>query len=182
MTCYTVGSVVFLIAPLIAIIVFYSRIMHSLRRAKPESHSKEGNSQQKRKKQNQSIMKIFKSIVAVFLGCYCLFCNFVTLKITYPDILIQNKCHVIRGFSYFVLPLLSSAVNPSILFSCSTNFRHALRALCPLSFCICRSCRELENGSQCQGNVGSCDMLSRSTCQMDESIQIKNWKRTRMKR
>ena len=82
MTYYTVGFVVFLIAPLIAIIVLYSRIMRSLRRAKPESHSKEGNSQQKRKKQNQSIMKIFKSIVAVFLGYYCLFCIFVTLKIT----------------------------------------------------------------------------------------------------
>ena len=73
-----------------------------------------------------------------------------------------------------MFPLLSSAVNPFILFSCSTNFRHALRALCPLSFCKCRSCREIENGPQCQGNVGSCDMHSRSACQMDESIEMKN--------
>lgn len=46
MTYYTVGFVVFLIAPLIAIIVFYSRIMRALRRAKPESHTKDGSSQQ----------------------------------------------------------------------------------------------------------------------------------------
>lgn len=153
MTFYIVGIVIFLVAPLIAIIVLYSRIMRALRRAKPESHTKDGNSQQKRKKQNQSIMKIFKSIVAVFLVCYCLFCICVTLKITFPEVFIKDKCHIIIGFSYYVFPLLSSAINPFILFSCSSNFRHALQALCPLFLCKCCSCRETENGLQRQENV-----------------------------
>lgn len=153
MTYAIVGIVLFLVAPLIAIIVLYCRIMRALSKAKPEIHTKSGNPLQKRKKQNQSVMKIFKSIVAVFLVCYCLFCIFVILRITLPELFVKDKCHLIKGFSYFVFPLLSSAINPFILFSCSTNFRQVLQALCPRSLRERRSCRAITNVSRGQENV-----------------------------
>ena len=141
---YVSGISVFNVAPLIAIVILYSRIMQALRK-KINSGPLSGNtnSEGKRCKQLQHIMKIFKSIVIAYSACFFIFCVYLILKMTFHDIFIKDKCKWILGFSYFVLPLLSTAMNPVILFCFSSNFRHALQTLWPFrqtSFC-CSRCK-----------------------------------------
>ena len=69
---------------------------------------------------------------------------FLVLKMFFPEILTKDKCKWILGFSYFVFPLLSTAINPIILFLFSSNFRHALQTLWPFrlkNFC-CSCCKK----------------------------------------
>ena len=141
---YVSGISMINVAPLIAIVILYSRIIQALRKkfnAGPLSGNT--NSEGKRCKQLQHIMKIFKSIVIAYSACFFLFCVYLILKMTFPEIFIKDKCKWILGFSYFVLPLLSTAMNPVILFLFSSNFRHALQTLWPFrqtSFC-CSRCK-----------------------------------------
>lgn len=141
----------FFVVPFIAIVILYSRVMRVLRRRGPQPESTRdvnyNNSQQKRNKQNQNIMKIFKSIVAVFLVSFCFLGISLILKIIFPELFIKDKCKLIVGFCYYVFPLLSTAVNPLILFTFSTNFRHALQTLFP------RSCRKIDNVIHVQPQV-----------------------------
>ena len=125
---YVSGISMINVAPLIAIVILYSRTIQALRKkfnAGPLSGNT--NSEGKRCKQLQHIMKIFKSIVIAYSACFFIFCVYLILKMTFHDIFIKDKCKWILGFSYFVLPLLSTAMNPVILFCFSSNFRHALQ-------------------------------------------------------
>ena len=140
MIYYITGMTMINIAPLIAIVILYSRILHALQR-RPEYGKGSSYSEQKRRKQNQTIMKIFKSIVVAYFVCFFLLCVYLILKITFSEVFVRDKCRWILGFAYFVLPSLSTAVNPIILFSFSSKFRHALQALfSSLSLGKCRSC------------------------------------------
>ena len=138
---YVSGISMINVAPLIAIVILYSRIIQALRKkfnAGPLSGNT--NSEGKRCKQLQHIMKIFKSIVIAYSACFFLFCVYLILKMTFPEIFIKDKCKWILGFSYFILPLLSTAMYPIILFF-SSNFRHALQTFWPfLRTNFCCSC------------------------------------------
>ena len=139
MMFYVTTFTMFFVVPLISMVILYSSIMRALeRRIKPSNDPNDSNFQRKRNRHSQNIMRIFKSIVAVFLVCYFLYSVCLTLKVTFPDIFLKDKCKLMMGFVYFLLPLLSSAVNPFILFTLSTNFRHALQTLCPISLGKCR--------------------------------------------
>ena len=60
----TAGLIMLTIAPLITIVILYSRIMRALRqRPNPECSAGSSTAEQKRRRQNQNIMRIFKSIV-----------------------------------------------------------------------------------------------------------------------
>ena len=134
---YMTGISLINIATLIAIVILYSRIMSVVRqRLGTESNTAE----QKRRKQSQNIMKIFKSIVIAYSVCFSLFCVYLILKIIEPNVFVRDKCKWILGFSYFVFPTFSTAINPIVLFSFSYNFRCALKTLCPFSFEKCRLC------------------------------------------
>ena len=142
---YVTGISMINIAPLIVIVVLYSRIMRVLRR-NPEYGTESTNSELRRLKQGQNIMRIFKSIVIAYFVCFFLFCVYLILKITFPVLFVKDKCKWILGFSYFVFPSLSTAINPVILFSFSSNFRQALQTLCPFSFEKCWSfCKRRKN-------------------------------------
>ena len=122
---YITGLALFTVTPLIIIIVLYLRIMRSLRRrVQPQS-----NLQTNRRKQNQNVMKIFKSIVIAYFVTYSFLCVYFILKIAAPELSHKDKCKLILGFTYFVLPSLSTAINPVILFAFTSNFRQALRRL-----------------------------------------------------
>jgi len=143
MIFYTKGLVFFELLPLIAIIVLYSRIMSALRQrmhVNPECNLSCTNTQQNRNRQNQNIMKIYKSIVVMLFIWFSMFLIYLVLNITYPDLFVKDQCKWTLGFSYFVVPLLSTTTNPVILFSFSSNFRKALKKDCSLLF----------------GKVGSC--------------------------
>ena len=127
---YATGISMINIAPLIAIVILYSRIMLVLRkRPNPECNTGSKNFGQKRRKQSQNIMRIFKSVVTAYSACFFLFCVYLVLKMTFPEVFIRDKCKWILGFSYFVFPSLSAAINPIILFSFSSNFRFPLQTL-----------------------------------------------------
>ena len=123
---FITGLLLFTVIPLIAIITLYLRIMHALRRRVQPQNS---NFHNNRSRRNRNIMKIFKSIVLAYFITYAFFCVFFTLKIISPDIFIKDTCKLILGITYFVLPSLSTAINPVILFAFSSNFRQALRML-----------------------------------------------------
>ena len=90
---YTAGIIIINIAPLIAIVILYSRIMRVLRqRPNPECNAESSNAEQKRRKQSQNIMRIFKSIVIAFSACFFLFIVYLILKMTFPNFFIKDKC------------------------------------------------------------------------------------------
>ena len=45
----------------------------------------------------------------------------------------RDKCKLMLGFAYYVFPMLSTVINPIILFSFSSNFCNALKKLCSFS-------------------------------------------------
>ena len=131
---YTAGLIIMNIVPLIAIVILYSRIMRVLRqRPNPECGTGNSIAEQKRRRQSQNIMRIFKSIVIGYSVCFSLFCVYFIFKMSFPKFLIEDKCKWILGFLYFVLPSLSTAINPVILFLFSSNFRLTLQSFCSSS-------------------------------------------------
>ena len=128
---YITGLTLFTVTPLITIIVLYLCIMRSLReRLQPQHDTRVSNLQKNRRsKQNENVMKIFKSIVIAYFVTYSFLCVYFVLKITFPELSYKDSCKLILGFTYFVLPSLSTAINPVILFAFSSNFRQALRML-----------------------------------------------------
>ena len=126
-------AVILIIILYSAITILYLRIMSVLqRRLQPEDGTEDivGN-EQKRVRHNRNVMKIFKSIVVAFFICWFLFCGYMILKIFFPELFLRDKCKLILGFAYYVFPLISTVVNPAILFSFSSNFRQALKEICP---------------------------------------------------
>ena len=147
---HTVGLIMLTIAPLITIVILYSRVMRAIRqRPNPECSAGSSTAKQKRRKQRQNIMRIFKSIVIAYCVCLIPFMVYMILKMTFPDLFIKDKCKWIIGFSLFVFPSLSTAINPVILFSFSSNFRLTLQAFCSSSCPLktFRSCCKWRNGS-----------------------------------
>ena len=127
---YITGLILFTVTPLIIIIVLYLRIMRSLkRRVQPHTNTRSSSLQNNRTRQNQNVMKIFKSIVIAYFVTYSCLCVYFMLKIASPELSYKDRCKLMLGFTYFVLPSLSTAINPVILFAFSSNFRQALRML-----------------------------------------------------
>ena len=147
---HTVGFIMLIIGPLITIVILYSRIMRAIRqRPNPECSAESSIAEQKRRKQSQNIMSIFKSIVVAYCVCLVPLMVYMILRMTFPELFTKDKCKWIFGFSYFVFPSLSTAINPVILFSFSSNFRLTLEAFCSSSCPLekLRSCCKWKNGS-----------------------------------
>ncbi|KAL9972298.1 hypothetical protein ACROYT_G018582, partial [Oculina patagonica] len=137
----------------IAIITLYSHIMRVLReRLNSMCNARSDNTQQLRNKQNQNIMKIFKSIVVVLFTWLSLFCLYLFLNMLSPELFIKDRCKLIEGFSFYLGPLLSAATNPVILFAFSSNFRRTLPDGCPFAIGKFRSCCKAETISPQQEN------------------------------
>ena len=135
------GIALFYILPLITIVVLYSLIMIKLKHS-----TKNSNIQTRpedivgRSQQNRKILKILITIVIAFFLCWTPLSMYFVLRIFCPDLFVQDTCLLITGFTFYVFPSLSTAVNPLILFSFSTNYKQALRSLSSqVSFlCKCR--------------------------------------------
>ncbi|CAH3017946.1 unnamed protein product [Porites evermanni] len=135
------GIALFYILPLITIVVLYSLIMIKLKQS-----TKNSNIQTRpqdivgRSQQNRKILKILITIVIAFFLCWTPLSMYFVLRIFCPDLFVQDTCLLITGFTFYVFPSLSTAVNPLILFSFSTNYKQALRSLSSqVSFlCKCR--------------------------------------------
>ena len=155
MVYYITGLAFFEVIPLIIIIILYSCIVRVLsKRPKPNCPTRY-NSEQNRSNTNKTIMRIFKSTVVAYFISYSFYCIHLFLKTTSPDLFIKDRCKFIYGFAFFVLPSLSTAINPVLLFTFSTNFRQALLQLWPFKRKGLPSCCKGEDASQRQGNVDS---------------------------
>lgn len=151
MVYYITGLALFEVIPLIIIIILYSCIMGVLsKRPKPNCPTR-CNSEQNRNNQNKTIMRIFKSIVVAYFISYSFYCIYLFLKITSPDLFIKDRCKLIFGFAFFVLPSFSTAINPVILFTFSTNFRQTLPQLWSFNRKVQPSCCKAEDASERQG-------------------------------
>ena len=86
------SAVIYDLAPLIAIIIIYSPIVNVLKKRKqPElSHTCDINSQEKRRKQAQNVMKIFKSVVVAYFVCI-LPVGIIILRSTYGITWVSRK-------------------------------------------------------------------------------------------
>ena len=137
---FTSGVIMYNFAPLIAIIIIYSRIMNVLRRrTQPDCTAIGSDVQRRRCEQSQNAMKIFKSILAAYFICLSPYGVYSLLEITSDTLNIVDKCKLIRGFCYYLFPSLSTAINPVILFSFSGYFRQALKSLKIFSLCKFRT-------------------------------------------
>ena len=129
-TVYYTFCLILIVALLTAIIILYSRIMRVLkRRLDPGCGQESTTAERKRNQNNHNVMKIFRSIVVVFIVCWFPFFIYLILKMILPVLFMRDKCKLILGFAYFVFPMLSTVINPIILFSFSSNFSRALKEL-----------------------------------------------------
>ena len=138
---YAVGFILLAIVPYTAIMTSYPRIMTVLRqRPNPQLDAGTINREQKKRKQSQNVMKIFRSLVIAYSVAFVVYCIYLTLKIAFYEIFIKDKCKWIIGFTYFLVPSLGTGINSFILFSFSSIFRHALKTLFLCRFENNRSC------------------------------------------
>ena len=123
--------------PLTVIFVLYPLIVRRLKKQAQFniSHNRQRILQLKIKRirQNQNIVKMFKSIVFGFFICWTPMYVYMFLKSLYPSIFDKDRCLVMVGLFYYFCPLLSTAVNPFILVAFSSHFRAAARNLCTFS-------------------------------------------------
>ena len=135
---YIVGFVLLYCAPLIVIITLSVRIIKTLRRTNPVMQGN-GHSNRIRRQRNQRIMKILISIMASFLICWTLYYVSKFLLQILHNVLRRKIQEMVHFISYF-LPYVSTAVNPQILFTFSTNYRQGLKDCLRPVVVKCRSC------------------------------------------
>ena len=139
---YAVGFLIFYCVPLISIIVLYSRIMKSLRRARPgEEGQKRQNTKKRSLHQNRIVMTISICIVSAFFLCWTPLCVYIVLKKIFPaSFFVEDPCMLLISLFFYVFPTLSTVLNPLIIFVSSSRFSRAFkemfsRWLCNLSQC-----------------------------------------------
>lgn len=136
-----VGFVLLYFIPLVMIIILYSVIIRALKRRPRPGNLIKGHQSEKRRKQNQKILKILIAIVSAFFVCWTPLCIYMFLKKFFPSLFVKDTCMLLVGLTFYICPSLSTAINPVILFVFSTNYSQALKNLCSsiLSLCKCGS-------------------------------------------
>ena len=147
---FPIGFVMFYCAPLILIIVLYSKIMKCLTRTRPTADEPQSSMRIRNHKQTQTVMKVFVSIVIVFFVCWTPLCVFLLFKMVSPSLINRDSCMLLVGLSFYLLPSLPTAINPVILFVSSTNFLKALKEM--LHSFSCKMC--FSRGGQVSPQVG----------------------------
>lgn len=126
-----VGFVLVYLVPLIIIITLYSVITRVLKkRPRPGNLINGHDESAKRRKLHQKILKVLVAIVLAFFVCWTPLCVYLFLKQFYPAIFGEDTCLLLVGFTFYLCPSLSTAINPVILFVFSTNYNQALKNLC----------------------------------------------------
>ena len=104
-----VSFILFYLAPLVVILVVHSiSFKHPKRRAVFQISSNEGNTHARRSKENQNILKIFRSVTSGFFMCWTPLHIYLVLKSSYPTIFSDDKCLLFAGLSYDIFPLIST--------------------------------------------------------------------------
>lgn len=132
------GFVVFYIVPLITITVLYSEVLRTLKTRPLPGELLNDQKTEKRRQQNRRILKILISIVFAFFVCWTPLCIYLFLKKFYPALFPTDKCLFLVGFTFYVFPSVSTAINPVILFVFSTNYNQALKTLLSPIITLCK--------------------------------------------
>ena len=133
------GIALFYFLPLITIIVLYSVMMIKLKKSTKNTNIQTSPQDiVERSQQNRKILKTLIVIVIAFFVCWTPLSMYFFLRIYFPDLFVQDRRLLITGFTFYVFPSLSTAVNPLILFSFSTNYKQALRSLSSQVFFLCK--------------------------------------------
>lgn len=134
-----VGFVLLYCVPLTVIIILNSRIIKTLGSTDPaiQGHN---HTNATRRKQNQRLTKLLTWINALFFISWTpYYVNlFVSESVSHGS---KSKIQeILFIFSQFLLPLVSTAANPIILFTLSTNYRQALKNCLRFTcrkYCLC---------------------------------------------
>lgn len=125
-----VGFVLLYLLPFLLVIFLNFRILKSLRRSNKVFPSHGSRFIRIRNRQNQRLTKILVSIIVFIFFCWtAYYICVITLKY-FPTALEASEKEIFFILSYYFLPLISTAFNPSILFLLSTNYRRELRHCC----------------------------------------------------
>ena len=125
--------------PFAVMIILNVLIVRSLRRTN-RVHQGNGHSNiRKRLKQNQRITKVLISIISFFFFCWTAYYICIVLLRFFPTLLTGSEREMVFILLYYFLPLVSTAFNPSILFTFNTNYRQALKEFVRLVLVKCRS-------------------------------------------
>ena len=104
-----VSFILFYLAPLVVILVVHSiSFKHLKRRAVFQISSNEGNTHARRSKENQNILKIFRSVTSGFFMCWTSLHIYLVLKSSHPTIFSDDKCLLFAGLSYYIFSLIST--------------------------------------------------------------------------
>ena len=150
-TYYTMFTVFYYCVLLIVMTVLNTRITKSLRR--PNAVIQNNNQRNTtRRKQNLRIVKILISISVVFFICWTVIYTIMFI-LKFPGDLNVYLLDFYLFICYCILSFLSTAINPVILFTFSTNYRQALKNCLRVAFCIFRSCLKTEQAAN-EDNIG----------------------------
>ena len=131
--------------PLVVITILNVFIMKSLQRTNPAI---EANSHitKTRREQNKRIMKVLISINVFFFICWTPNWGSIIVFKFSKDIFEAYKLEMLFVFCYYFLPFVSTAVNPVILLTFSSNYRQTLKNYLHARavFVKCRSCFKTE--------------------------------------
>ena len=134
--------ILFYFAPLVVLlVVHYIGFKHLKKRLVFEISSNEGSTHTLRSKENQNILKIFRAVTLGFFMCWTPLYIYLILKSSHPTIVLNDKCLLFIGLLYYVFPLISTAINPFILITLSSNYRAAVKDVLAKCFAVfkCRS-------------------------------------------
>ena len=124
------GVSVFFYIPMILLVAIYSIILIKLKKqAHPGEQS--ANAEEQRKKRNRNVLKMAIAIVLAFFLCWIPSYTILLIKqFSAPKSFIRSSCsfQVCYTFSYY-LAFANCAINPTILFISSSNYRQGLKRL-----------------------------------------------------
>ena len=124
------GVSVFFYIPMILLVAIYSIILIKLKKqAHPGEQS--ANAEEQRKKRNRNVLKMAIAIVLAFFLCWIPSYTLGLInQISAPKSSIRSSCsfQVCYTFTYF-LAFAYCAINPTILFISSSNYRQGLKRL-----------------------------------------------------
>jgi len=128
---YTAGFLIFYCVPFILIIVLYSKIMKTLSAGRLLDETSQQSINKRNSQQNQTVMKVFISIVTAFFLCWTPLCVYLVLRMVFPSFFTKDirKLRLYVALFFYVFPSLTTAVNPIILFVSSSRFSSALREI-----------------------------------------------------
>ena len=136
---FLVLSFFLFILPMVTLTILYSIIIVRLRQRKVKVINSSSNQQKSWNNRTRNVFRTVIAVVVVFALSWLPFNIFVYLILFYWDP--RSSCFVRNMYMPYIVILAhaNNAINPYVIFSFSSNYRHGLRSLvCPLKIKPCQ--------------------------------------------